>query len=366
MANEYTPVISSLTLPNGGGKYYFKDAYAREMIEELVTYSGFLGVTTDNISDGSTLNPVNIVGSDDPVTAISGSIVIKGDKEFIWNGSAWAEFGDLSSITDLLGELAYEDTASTTYTPEGDVTGSFTIPAESFTATGTVASQSITVEQALSGEATYTPAGNVSVSVSGVSGTIEFPITPYGEVVIAEILHAQEGNNYTPEGSISLPEVEVSTTPTTVLNEVTSAGTLPSLTGGLLSVSIGTGNDSENLIFTLPSISEVFSAGAMPTFGSTSVVGSIDSTSYSGSATFSGTAVTISASFQGTSSTYSSSFTPSVTVTSTSFEGSGARLIATVASAGVTVTNSSAYTGDISASFAGTSSTITVSAPSEG
>lgn len=55
----------------------------------------FVGTTTSNISDGSTTNPIVINGSS--YTAVTGNVVLKGNKEFLWNGSSWEEMGDEAS-----------------------------------------------------------------------------------------------------------------------------------------------------------------------------------------------------------------------------------------------------------------------------
>ena len=70
----------------GGSTYYIKDAEAREAIDTLSSYTEFLGVTTTEIEDGSTTNPVTIGGKS--VTAKKGDIVIYGAGEFIWDGAA--------------------------------------------------------------------------------------------------------------------------------------------------------------------------------------------------------------------------------------------------------------------------------------
>lgn len=106
--------IKQITLPDGN-TYDLVDAGARSLIAALEAYTDYLGVTTTALSDGSTTNPVTING--ESVTAKTGNIVNYGSKEFIWNGTAWQEFGDLSA----LGELAYEDTAEGSYTPAGTV-----------------------------------------------------------------------------------------------------------------------------------------------------------------------------------------------------------------------------------------------------
>ena len=53
------------------------------------------GTTTTAISDGSTTNPVTINGSS--YTAKKGDVVMYGNKEFWWTGSAWEELGDEAS-----------------------------------------------------------------------------------------------------------------------------------------------------------------------------------------------------------------------------------------------------------------------------
>lgn len=109
-----TQYLSKITLPSGT-TYELKDAGARELISELQAYTEYLGVTTTEISDGSTTNPVSIDGKD--VTAKKGNIVNYGKKEFIFNGSVWQEFGDLSA----LGSLAYVNSAEGSFTPQGTI-----------------------------------------------------------------------------------------------------------------------------------------------------------------------------------------------------------------------------------------------------
>jgi hypothetical protein len=80
------PLISSITLPSGT-TYDIKDAYAREQISTLTgSMTGamhYLGVTTSNVTDGASINPVSISSTD--VTAKAGDIVIKGNSEFIFS-----------------------------------------------------------------------------------------------------------------------------------------------------------------------------------------------------------------------------------------------------------------------------------------
>ena len=127
MANN--PVLSKIVLPSGT-TYDIKDAYARAQIEALSGYTYYLGVTTTALTDGSTTNPITING--ESITASTGGICTYDNKEFIWNGSAWQEFGDMGA----LGDLAYSDTASGTYTPAGNVeAGAISVKTPGATAT---------------------------------------------------------------------------------------------------------------------------------------------------------------------------------------------------------------------------------------
>lgn len=61
----------------------------------------YCGTTTTPLTDGATTNPIIIGGSNH--TAESGCVVFYGDKEFIFNGAAWEEFGysvDLSGYVE--------------------------------------------------------------------------------------------------------------------------------------------------------------------------------------------------------------------------------------------------------------------------
>lgn len=99
-----------------------------------------LGTTTTELYDGSTANPIVIDGVS--ITAKRNDIAFYDSGEFMFNGTAWSKFGDLSG----LGDLAYKDTADTTYTPGGTVsTPTITVAKEtttvnSITAVGTLPS----------------------------------------------------------------------------------------------------------------------------------------------------------------------------------------------------------------------------------
>ena len=72
----------------------------------------FIGISTTAITNGGTEKPT-IGGSQKTVT--NGDIVIYGNKEFIWNGTAWAELGDTTAESERISALeTWKTTASAT------------------------------------------------------------------------------------------------------------------------------------------------------------------------------------------------------------------------------------------------------------
>ena len=357
--------ISSITLPSGS-TYDIKDAEAREMIEALQGYTEYLGVTTTELVDGVTTSPVVVIAGES-VTAKKGDIVTYESKEFVYNGTVWQEFGDLSG----LGDLAFKDTASADYTPEGTVTISVATstnetaavaPAQSgevtYTPAGSVSltqtEKTLLISPAQSGDATYTPAGSVSLATSEKTvevsaGVGDTNYTPAGSVSLTqtektlEVAAAASGAaTYTPAGSVSLStsektleiapaqsgeatytpagSVSVSVTPdtdSTSVTPITDVGTLPSYTLPTLSTSVA------NETLTIGFDQGTFSAGTLPTKGTAvEVVTGISSAS----GTFSGTGARLVAAVE--------------TPDSASFSGTGARL-----ETAVTTTDSAAFSG---------------------
>ena len=318
MPNTYTPVLSSVKLPSGN-VYYFKDAWAREQIENIIEYSGYIGVTTTPLYDKCTTNPIVIGGN--PVTAIAGNIAIYGDKEFIYAivdiegvpTGIWQEFGDLSAIINLLGKFAYNDTGYVNIQPKG------TISAQVFSG------------QQGNIDIVYTPEGTIESTFTGSQGTVNVIGVPQGIIQIAEIIASLDGN-YTPSGTIT-NNVNVSLSSATI-NNLTSVGTLPALTintsnGGLLNAGIDGVFEEQLSLFYDPSMMS-WSAGTLPTTSEISVVTDVD---VDVDSTFSGTTVLISASFSGSSTTFSGSYTPSGSISST-FSGSSTTLSTTFTPSG--------------------------------
>lgn len=97
-----------------------KDAYARQAIQDLGDALYWVGITTTALSDGATTNPITVGG--ESVTVKLGGLAQYIDSqsqplEFVWNGTTWQEFGYSN-----LGALAFKSSAEATYTPAGSVT----------------------------------------------------------------------------------------------------------------------------------------------------------------------------------------------------------------------------------------------------
>lgn len=264
--------ISKIKLPNGT-TYNIKDANARERIEALESFTTYLGVTTTALTDGATTNPITINGQS--VTAQSGNIVLYGNQEFIFDGTHWNQFGDLSS----LGSLAYKNTASGSFTPAGTVSQP-TFNGDTMNSTGS-----------------FTPAGSVKLTNSNKT---------------AAVSAAESGAvTYTPDGTVAAPTISVKTAgTTTTVNSITAVGTLPNYTvsGEVLTLTQGT----------------------LPTKGKNQTVKTGDAAYQATAPEFTGTGVRLvtgnisiptSASFSGTAGAVSVSGTPSGTVSQPTFTG---------------------------------------------
>lgn len=309
--------IKQITLPTGT-TYDIVDQGARELIEELSKYTDYLGVTSTALVDGSTTNPITING--ESVTAVTGNIATYQSAEFIFNGTAWQEFGDLSG----LGALAYKDSASTSYTPVGTVTQP--------TFSGSNATISIP----------YTPAGTLTQPVfSGSAATISAAFTPAGTVTLGI---GSGAVNYTPTGSVSLtaPTVELSTVQGSFM---TGVGALPSAVMPVLSTTVA------NEILTLSWTAGTWDAGSLPTMGAATTVATGVSSVTAGTADFSGTGVQLTAAFSGTAGNATATYTPVGSVTTPTFSGTEIVLSTSYTPSG-TVTQPT---------FNGTATTITVS-----
>ena len=63
----------------------------------------FVGITTSELTDGATTNPIAVSGAEH--TAAAGDVVIYDATEFVWNGSKWEKIGNTSAETEELTAL---------------------------------------------------------------------------------------------------------------------------------------------------------------------------------------------------------------------------------------------------------------------
>lgn len=166
----------------------------------------YAGITTTEVTDGSTVSTLIIDGESVTFTTDdAGAVVLYGEREFIWNGAKWQEFGAAGSF----GALAFKDSASGDYTPSGTVSVAV---ATTSNQTATVSTEEIDGSHA----ATYTPAGSVTLTNENKTATVSKAATGTA--------------TYTPEGSVAAPSISVKTagSTTTVKNptKVTVAKTV--------------------------------------------------------------------------------------------------------------------------------------------
>ena len=292
--------ISKVTLPSGT-TYDIKDSTARQLIADLSNYTAFLGVTTTALTDGATTNPITIGGSS--VTATTGNIVTYSSKEFIFNGTAWQEFGDLSG----LGALAYKDSANgnvsvttnqaltevlLTYTgsktePDSDdALKEVTASAPTFTGTQKYLHLS-TTKGTTTSTGNYTPSGTVTFSVG------------------------DETANYTPSGTVSTPTITVTPSTTTkyVASSATGGGSVTAGSAASFSATVS----NENL--TLGWTANTPTAVTLPSFSSQTIATGISSAT-SSQPTFTGTGANLKGTFTGTQGSVSVSTAGAVTAVS--------------------------------------------------
>ena len=165
--------------------------------------------------------------------------------------------------------------------------------------------------------ATYKPEGSVSQpTFTGTKANISSSYTPSGTVSVSE---GTGTANYTPKGTVSKPTVSVSVN-TTSVKPFGSAGTLPSCTLPSWSASVS----DETLILSWSDGS--FSAGTLPSAGTAVTVATGIKSATATQPTFTGTGAELKATFTGTAGTATGEYTPSGTVSKPTFTGTSATI----------------------------------------
>lgn len=149
--------LSKLTF--NGTTYDLKDSVARATMAGAIK---ILGATTTALVDEATTNPITVGG--ESVTAVQNDAVFYNSKEFVFDGTYWHEFGDMTG----LGDMAQHDLDDIEFTTTiGTTTAETTVEAPTATTTATTTNVTTTVAPAASGEATYTPAGTITGAAIG-------------------------------------------------------------------------------------------------------------------------------------------------------------------------------------------------------
>jgi hypothetical protein len=206
----------------------------------------FVGTTTTELTDGATINPVTINSKSH--TPSAGDVVLYGEKEFIWTGSAWEELGDLTRVGTLetwRNKLKKSDTAvANQFITELDIAadGTVTIKRAQPTSAGIKHGESSTVDAALTAHDTEV----AKLSDIGASAKV-------GATIDSKISTALDALDFTsPSASstttsfidtVSQANGKISATKKTITSASTSAS-------GIVKLSSDTDSTSEELAAT--------------------------------------------------------------------------------------------------------------------
>lgn len=421
MAQTYTNndnVLSKIKF--GNTTYYLKDAAAREILDtfgDIVTYNkaatiadGGTGIPdADQVYDfviqqvasvGKAINLKSATDHDDVKNPAIGDFVVESDgSEWLYDGHAWREVGsenayvlktqkvagidmaDDITVAELqaalgLKALAYKDNGNVKVT---------TIDSMNQFSTGKAGEYAV-ASTAVSVPATYdaldvTPAGSVEIT-AGTAAAATYSKTT--GVTVSSAAAGEGTPNYTPSGSVTVTNVTV--TPSNVsVAKVTDAGTAYQLTAGSMTQAadtksafataglvgeIGSGADAETLILTNAGTADAVTAsgavtyvdptlsGALPTFGTESVVSGI--TSASATASFSGDGAIISATPTYDNAAAATVTQPTYTAAFTGTSKSVTPTVATTVSAAGTDAKVTVASENITPTFTSTEKTVTV------
>ena len=209
--------ISKITLPSGT-TYDIKDATARAAIGGAIIIRG---TTTTALTDGATTNPITI--DNESYTAVANDAVFYGNKEFVFDGTKWHEFGDMTG----LGALATKDSASGSYTPAGTIavnaaSGSGT----SYTPEGSVSAPTISVSSAGSTATIHNPTkATVATAVTAAAPGATAPSNPITYYSVANETLSLYQIGYNTGDSLSTSDVTVKT------GDAAYSASTPSFTG---------------------------------------------------------------------------------------------------------------------------------------
>lgn len=255
------PVIDSVQLPGSETKYWVQDTEAREKIETLANATHFIGVSTTEITDGGTEKPTI---NEEEVNPVAGDIVIwkpltGAPLEFIWDGSKWNLLG--GQALEGLGDLAFKDNASGSYIPEGNVIlSSNTTEVISSVSRGTLGVVLTLSDVAAEDFSVVTLSGSAAHSFRYPTVVTDLTSRTLSMYVYDIAFSASETHDVI---------TNISTNEVSVVDDLTN-GILPTISNqSTLTAVMGTGSSSTTLIFNLSDIG--FSAGKFSDITTTTI-----------------------------------------------------------------------------------------------
>lgn len=371
MADIYKIQLPGITVP-----FDLRDS----RVDTLTGALTFLGVAdgsgdtkfVDETSKSTGLIGANVKVGGANKTAMSGSVVVQGGLEYVFDGTKWRQLGDEGSyaLKSELKGLAYKDsvsvsydkananTAETSITPAGSVTSTFTgtaatisasyKPEGSVTVTPTVALTSSTFKRVTGASLAATPAFTGTTATISVEGDTNVSVAPI---------------TYQPAGAVTVTPTISLTTAT--IQQITGVGTQAQHGADSYTPTAFAVNDTVLVITAGTFTSGTFTPNSLPTRASVTVAtGAVASISATGS--FTGTTATLTPSVTNGKVTATGSYTPegsvskpNITLTSTDQSyatGAVTSISATASFAGTTATIEADYTpaGEITSTFKGT------------
>ena len=159
----------------------------KNTVDVLTSIQRYIGVTTTELADGDSTNPIVIDGTS--VTAVSGDAVLYNGEDFVYNGTIW------QSVPDALGALAYKSSASGSYTPGG------TVSQPTFTGD----TNSVTINKTTENVSGVLTGGTLpSLSYDSGTNTVTFSAGAFPTAESKNVLKDVSGT-VTPSGTVSQP-----------------------------------------------------------------------------------------------------------------------------------------------------------------
>ena len=370
LAIDVTAQISAVNA--GGTEYTLADGIARQGvidnrariddIKDIIAGGvNFRGKTAVELTDGATTKSISMAGGSTLVVEddVAGDMVIvpqsitgAEDREFIWDGAKWNEFGTASQLKSF----AFADTGSVTITPKGSLSVT-AAGAQDAAVTGTFETET-NVDPTVNYEAkSYTPEGTVSTSYKPAGDvTVQDVVISDKTITVNEITGASFAqNNISVQAAFTGSEITADVDVTSKSGNVTFSGTISektlSATGTVHAVTDITTSSTDVMN------TAVVTNGVL-TFGTTTVLSSAakvanDVNLDNGSAVFTATEITTSGNAL-TAVEVSATATPTGTVTTQQFNVSGSvSLLSTDVDKTV-----AGQTIELTAGFVGTTATI--------